>query len=82
MGVSSKSPVALRKNTMVGLSTVCEARRISTPMLANKKAETDSSNKPVITERDKAGEIEMGEEVKTNACSLYTQQYKSKASGV
>lgn len=55
---------------------------MSTPMLANKNADTDSSNKPVITERDKAGEIEMGEEVKTNACNLYTQQYKSKASGV
>ena len=55
---------------------------MSTPMLANKKAETDSSNKPVITERDKAGEIEMEGEVKTNACSLYAQQYKCKASGV
>ena len=38
-------PTTLRKNTIVALSTLCEAKRIQTPIIENKKA--DSIKKPI-----------------------------------
>ena len=42
--------MALRKNTTVALSTLCEASRISTPIPANKNADKVSSDKPINTD--------------------------------